>query len=92
MTDNPFEALGYAVITQAIEDVRMFQKFKVIVDGEVSQFWPKRRGKPVKLDGYSKPHEVKELLLWFRNGSLERLLDLLDSSMNPIAIREAIQI
>ena len=39
-----------------------------------------------RICGYTFPHEVAELVRWFRNGSLADLLSLLGAELNAEAI------
>lgn len=74
--------LGYAIIQQAVHDVKELKRVGLIRDGHYKGPWPRRGGRDMKICGYCKPHEVRQLLLWFRNGSLEELLSLLGSPLH----------
>lgn len=92
MNDDGYVKLGYAIIEQAVHDVKALQDAGLIVDGKVVPCWPVRRGKAAKMCGYSKPYEVKELLLWFRNGSADELLSLLGAPINAEAMCQRLHI
>ena len=92
MNDDGYVKLGYAILEQAVHDVQSLQAAGLVCDGKVKEPWPVRRGKAAKMCGYSKPHEAKELLLWFRNGSAEELLSLLGAPINAEAMCQRLHI
>ena len=92
MNDDGYVKLGYAIIEQAVHDVKSLQDSGLIDDGKVVDPWPVRRGKAAKMCCYSRPHEAKELLLWFRNGSAQELLSLLGAPINAEAMCQRLHI
>jgi hypothetical protein len=83
--EDGYISLGYAIIEQAVEDLKMLQSNKLIINGKV-QKWPTRKGVYVNKGGYNHPHEAKELVLWFNNGSLDELLAMLGSPVDKEAM------
>lgn len=86
--ESGFESLGYAVIRKAVNDVKQLTSVGIITNGKPVEKWPKG----IKTVGYTNVHQVKELLLWFRNGSLEYWLNLLRSKIDASAIRKQLNI
>jgi hypothetical protein len=74
MKDNAYVALGYAIIGQAVTDVKAMQEAGIIrPDGSVvsNAEWPKTKDKKgniinQKIQGINKPHDVIKLLHWMR--------------------------
>lgn len=66
-----YEALGYAVVEQAVSDIKLL-RFNGLLSkssGELTKNWASPSGKPVRCWGYGQPCEVVQLLYWFRNKS-----------------------
>jgi hypothetical protein len=74
MKDNGYVKLGYAIIEQAVNDIKAMQESGIIKqDGSVisNADWPKttnKKGELInqKIQGINKPHEVIELLHWVK--------------------------
>lgn len=84
--------LGYAIVEQAVEDLKALQGAEIIKDGQAIERWPERAGRSAMMYGYSKAHQAKELLLWFRNGAAEEMLAMLQAPISIDAIRQRLHI
>ena len=98
LTDCGFEGLAWAIIEQAVEDVKDFAARGIISAGRVTaDNWPHSTR-----DGYTSyrrlynfyrsPAQVEELLCWFTGHGLADYLEELDSDMQPAAICKALGI
>ena len=97
MTERPYEKLGYAVVTQAVEDVKKLQEYGIIKDGKVIEDWPQKvvKGKlknRLYANYYDKPYKVKELLYWLCGGTAEEYLSMLGSSIDIEAITSKLEL
>jgi len=83
-----WDALGYAIIEQAVEDYKALCKAGMICDGQCVAKWPWRRpGVPqLFIERYNSKAKTLSLLHWFQHGGLKNLLELLDSKMDEGAI------
>lgn len=79
--------LAYAVVQQAIEDVRELKAAGIIKDGMVA-----KRHIHHLSGGYNNQHEVRELLLWFRNGAAADMLEIMGSNIDATAMRNQLGI
>ena len=92
-SDNePFAVMAYSVIQQAVEDLQELRLKGFIIDNEPVAPWPTTISKvghpvPVRCCGYSRPHEVEELLMWLQGDGLSDYLDTLGSTIAASAIR-----
>lgn len=66
--------LYYAIVEQAVSDIRTLQSNGLIVNGKPITPWPRTRFEDDKSCGYSKVCQVNELLDFFRCGHADRLL------------------
>jgi len=83
-----WDALGYAIIEQAVEDYKELCKAGMISDGQCVAKWPMRRPGVPKLfiEEYNSRAKTLSLLHWLKHGGLKNLLELLDSKMDEGAI------
>ena len=92
MTLKPYTRLGYAVIQQAVEDLKELRKKGYIVGMQPVDPWPTDKNKlghsiNIRCCGYSRPHEIKELILWLQGAGLDDYLELIDSKIDASAIQ-----
>lgn len=103
-----FESLGYAIIEQAVDDIKGLKAARKINNrGEVTRKWPGsvsyckslksgkrlRRFKPVKImDWYDRNLKVKQLLHFFRGDALKSLLIMLSSTIDQSTILKQLKI
>ena len=92
-----FESLAYAIVEQAVNDLKALINCGIVVDGECAfkswieyeddrpvakTDWPLWDGKPVKVNQlYREPGEVKRLLHFFTNGDCDKILEAVGSGM-----------
>jgi len=79
--DRGWLKLAYAVIEQAVMDVKVLQRRGVLQNGGIVN-WPKRRGKYVHINGYANPRAAQTLLYFFRHDSLARMLAQIGAPIN----------
>lgn len=93
-----FEPLGFAVIEQAVEDVKHLKQYGIIKrDGTVTRKWPTfiyrgRRMRQKYLNYYDRPIRVIRLIYYFKSMALTNLLKLLFSTIKPRDMRDALKI
>jgi len=93
-----YELLGYAIVEQAVEDVKALKRQRAIINGRIRKKWPEEKyvtkgGKEVRkflaikagTKHWSRVEVIR--LLWFMNSGLDHLLESLDSNLDPDAIR-----
>jgi len=73
--------LGYAVIEQAVADLKELRARGFIVNNRPLVPWPKEKERQ-RVIGYDTPRSVSELILWFENMGLETMLSLLNSDID----------
>lgn len=91
LTASTTQKLAYAMLEQAVCDVKALTKTGRIVNGRVIQSWPRRPGGryPVCYQNhYNNPRQVEELLAWFHDGWARLLLDALGAKVDYEAMME----
>jgi hypothetical protein len=75
--------LAFAIIEQAVNDLKSLQKLGLIIsDGKII-YWPTRGKKRVKFTtDYQYEHQVNELIHFFTGGTFEELLNLTNSDID----------
>jgi hypothetical protein len=73
------DGLMYAVVTQAVEDMKYFVKHGIVVDSKVIPNWP-AKGSTGAI-GYSSRAEVEELINFFIDGDMEQLVTGLGTNL-----------
>jgi hypothetical protein len=73
------DGLMYAVVTQAVEDMKYFVKHGIVVDSKVILNWP-AKGHTGAI-GYSNRAEVEELINFFLDGDMEQLVSGLGTNL-----------
>ena len=70
-------ALSEAIITKAIEDVKMLKSRGLIVNGRAPKSWPTTAmGQPrIVCDDFRSVSDVKRLLHFFHSGTLAEMID-----------------
>jgi hypothetical protein len=86
---RPFMALTYAIIEQAVQDIRALQQAKLIVDGKINM-QATRFNSGRHSVGYRKNSEVRELLEFFHDDNLNPLLAAVGSELTAATIRRRI--
>lgn len=95
---RPYEALGFAVVEQAVEDLKALQKFGIVTNGECVRAWPSfinraGRKQPMKFLGqYNSKATVDELLHFFRNGGMKAMLAALQSDIDSTRVLKRLRL
>jgi hypothetical protein len=91
----PYADLGYAVVEQAVNDVKSLTECGVIVNGRAITDWPfaiNKKGHKVAKDicFYRSTEEVESLIRSFTDGCVDTWLRLLDSDLTGRQIAKEI--
>lgn len=92
---SPWQELGYAIIQQAVTDVRGLHEAGVLIGTRPVANWPQvtRKDRPVNktyLHGYKSHQSVASLVEFFQAGLCEELLHALQSTIHADAIQDEI--
>jgi hypothetical protein len=92
--DDPYCRLIYDSISKAVYDFNFLMEKGVIVDLKSIQEWPKDgRGKAQRyLNHYSRVQQVEELIAFFRDKWVVRMLNAIDSDIDGIGLLKKINI
>lgn len=82
------EALMYAIIQEAIENINSLTAAGVIVGGQVRAGWPVQ-GQSGTV-GYSSRPEVERLIMWVTSGAMRQMLEDLGSKLDVDSVLDKI--
>jgi hypothetical protein len=82
------EGLMYAVVVQAVEDMKYFIGHGIVIDKKVISGWPTKGS--VGAIGYSNREAVEDLIKFFLDGDMERLVSGLGTNLKMEDVMKAI--
>ena len=88
--DCGWTKLWYAIIQQAVEDVKYLQEIGVLRGGEMTGYWPKnKKGENSNiLTGIRKQYDIDRLIHFFRSGVAYAMLEEVGSIIDRDALLE----
>lgn len=96
MTTDAFKELGFAIIIQAVDDVRELRRAGIIVNNRCVAKWPKIRNNrggsehKLVLGYYRSRRDVQELLNFFLGNDLAKLLAVLNSDVDSAVVANGV--
>ncbi|MDD8011877.1 MAG: hypothetical protein PHX05_00165 [Acidobacteriota bacterium] len=81
-----YDALGYAIIEQAVEDYKSLRNAGIAKNGKLDPRWQEGWPPRVVVGGCRTPGEVLVLLYWLQGPGLAELLEILDTKIERAAI------